>query len=66
MLDSVMNAFQCAVGVQKKLNARNAELPDNCQMKFCIDSNLGDVIQEGECFFTVGLKPFFSPANSDL
>ncbi len=43
---SVVDAVQCAVAIQKELNSRNAELPDNRKMRFRIGINLGDVIQE--------------------
>ena len=45
---SVVDAVQCAVAVQKELNARNDELPENRKMQFRIGINLGDVIQEEE------------------
>ena len=44
---SVVDAVQCAVAVQKELQARNADLPDNRRMDFRIGVNLGDVIEEG-------------------
>lgn len=43
---SVVDAVQCAVAVQKELEARNDELPENRRMLFRIGINLGDVIQE--------------------
>ena len=43
---SVVDAVQCAVAVQKELQARNAELPENRRMLFRIGVNLGDVIEE--------------------
>ena len=43
---SVVDAVQCAVAIQKELNSRNAELPENRKMLFRIGINLGDVIQE--------------------
>ena len=45
---SVVDAVQCAVAVQKELQARNAELPEDRRMRFRIGVNLGDVIEEGE------------------
>ena len=53
---SVVDAVQCAVAVQKELHARNAELPDNRQMKFRIGINLGDVIQEGGRIYGDGVN----------
>jgi len=43
---SVVDAVQCAVAVQKEIDARNTELPENRRMQFRIGINLGDVIQE--------------------
>jgi adenylate cyclase len=43
---SVVDAVQCAVAVQKELQARNAGLPENRRMEFRIGINLGDVIEE--------------------
>src|SRR5512139_1550210 len=45
---SVVDAVQCAVEIQKELNSRNAELPENRRMEFRIGINLGDVIEEGD------------------
>jgi adenylate cyclase len=42
---SVVDAVQCAVAVQKELQARNAELPEDRRMEFRIGINLGDVIE---------------------
>jgi adenylate cyclase len=43
---SVVDAVECAVGIQKKLKTRNGELPQNRRMEFRIGINLGDVIEE--------------------
>jgi len=43
---SVVDAVQCGVAVQKELQARNADLPENRRMQFRIGINLGDVIDE--------------------
>jgi adenylate cyclase len=43
---SVVDAVQCAVAVQKEIDARNTQLPENRRMQFRIGINLGDVIQE--------------------
>jgi adenylate cyclase len=45
---SVVDAVECAVEIQKELNTRNAELPENRKMEFRIGVNLGDVIEDGE------------------
>src|SRR5210317_136424 len=36
---SVVDAMQCAVAVQKEIQTRNAELPDNRRMEFRIGIN---------------------------
>ena len=43
---SVVDAVQCAVGVQKELKARNSGLPEDRRMQFRVGINLGDVIEE--------------------
>jgi len=53
---SVVDAVQCAVAVQKEINARNAELPENQRMQFRIGINLGDVIQEKERIYGDGVN----------
>jgi Ca2+-binding EF-hand superfamily protein len=53
---SVVDAVQCAVAVQKELQVRNAELPENRRMLFRIGINLGDVIEEGEKIYGDGVN----------
>jgi TolB-like protein/class 3 adenylate cyclase/Flp pilus assembly protein TadD len=53
---SVVDALQCAVAVQKELQARNAELPENRKMEFRIGINLGDVIQEEDRIYGDGVN----------
>src|SRR5210317_692403 len=53
---SVVDAVQCAVAVQKEINARNTELPDNRRMRFRIGINLGDVIQEDDRIYGDGVN----------
>jgi len=43
---SVVDAVNCAVGIQRDLTERNAELPYNRQMQLRIGVNLGHVIEE--------------------
>jgi len=45
---SVVDTVECAVGIQKELKNRNADLPENRKMEFRIGINLGDVIEDGE------------------
>jgi class 3 adenylate cyclase/ABC-type glycerol-3-phosphate transport system substrate-binding protein len=53
---SVVDAVQCAVAVQRELNARNQALPDARQMVFRIGINLGDVLVEGERIYGDGVN----------
>jgi len=53
---SVVDAVQCAVAVQKELQARNTELPENRRMLFRIGINLGDVIEEGDKIYGDGVN----------
>jgi adenylate cyclase len=53
---SVVDAVQCAVSVQKELQARNADLPENRRMEFRIGINLGDVIEEENRIFGDGVN----------
>ena len=43
---SVVNAVACAVGVQKAMALRNADLPQDRRMDLRIGVHLGDVISE--------------------
>jgi adenylate cyclase len=43
---SVVDAVQCAVAVQKEIQSRNDDLPEDRRMQFRIGINIGDVIQE--------------------
>ncbi|MCP2500676.1 MAG: adenylate/guanylate cyclase domain-containing protein [Deltaproteobacteria bacterium] len=45
--DSVVDAVQCAMEIQKEIKARNDDLPEKSRMPFRIGINLGDVIEEG-------------------
>ncbi len=53
---SVVDAVQCAVAVQKELQARNNELPEASRMQFRVGINLGDVIEEGEKIYGDGVN----------
>jgi adenylate cyclase len=53
---SVVDAVQCGVAVQKELQARNAELPENRRMEFRIGINLGDVIEEEDRLYGDGVN----------
>jgi adenylate cyclase len=53
---SVVDAVQCGVAVQKELQSRNADLPENRKMQFRIGINLGDVIAEGKRIYGDGVN----------
>jgi adenylate cyclase len=53
---SVVDAVQCGVAIQKELQARNAELPENRRMQFRIGINLGDVIEEQDRLYGDGVN----------
>jgi hypothetical protein len=52
----VVDAVQCAVAVQKELQARNSDLPEDRKMRFRIGINLGDVIEEQERLYGDGVN----------
>ena len=53
---SVVDATDCAVKIQKELNAKNAQLPDNRKMPFRIGVNLGDVVEEADRIYGDGVN----------
>jgi adenylate cyclase len=53
---SVVNAVQCALEIQKELNARNGELTEESRMLFRIGINLGDVIEEAGNIYGDGVN----------
>jgi adenylate cyclase len=53
---SVVDAVQCAVAVQKEIQARNLELPETRRMQFRIGINLGDVIEEEDHIYGDGVN----------
>jgi TolB-like protein/class 3 adenylate cyclase/Tfp pilus assembly protein PilF len=53
---SVLDAVQCAVAIQRELNARNAALPLPRRMQFRLGINLGDVILDGERIYGDGVN----------
>jgi len=44
--DAVVDALSCATAVQRELEERNADLPDERRLQFRIGVNLGDVIED--------------------
>jgi adenylate cyclase len=53
---SVLDAVQCAVAIQRELNARNTALPLLRRMQFRLGLNLGDVIPDGERIYGDGVN----------
>jgi adenylate cyclase len=53
---SVVDAIECAVEIQRKLKAKNAEIHENRRMEFRIGVNLGDVIEEDERIYGDGVN----------
>ena len=56
MFDSVVDAVQCSVEVQKKLKEKNDELHEDKKLVFRIGVNIGDVIQDGDRIFGDGVN----------
>jgi len=52
----VVDSVQCAVEIQEKIEAVNAEVPEDCKMQFLIGVNLGDVIQDGDQLYGDGVN----------
>jgi len=46
MFEAVVDALSCAAQVQRELQLRNENLPDNRKVQFRIGLNLGDVIED--------------------
>ena len=53
---SVVDAVQGAVAIQKEVNARNAQLPEDRKMLFRIGINLGDLVVEGDRIYGDGVN----------
>ena len=53
---SAVDAVQCAVEVQQKLEDKNQELPEGKRLEFRIGVNIGDVIQDGDRIFGDGVN----------
>jgi adenylate cyclase len=51
---SVVNAVACAVDIQRGIQARNADLPEERAIRLRIGVNVGDVIVESEDIFGDG------------
>src|SRR5262245_11964172 len=53
---SVVNAVECAIGMQKAMTTRNAEIDDARRMQFRIGINLGDVIHDESRLYGEGVN----------
>jgi adenylate cyclase len=53
---SVIDAVQCAVKIQEKIEAENVDVPEDRKMQFRIGVNLGDVIHDGEQIYGDGVN----------
>jgi TolB-like protein/class 3 adenylate cyclase/Tfp pilus assembly protein PilF len=53
---SVVDAVECAIGIQRQLRARNDKLALNRRMEFRIGINLGEVVEEEERIFGDGVN----------
>ena len=54
--ESVVDAVQCGVEIQKELRSKNAELAEERRVEFRIGINLGDVIREGDSIYGDGVN----------
>ena len=54
--ESVVDAVQCGVEIQKELRTKNAELVEGQRVEFRIGINLGDVIREGDTIYGDGVN----------
>ncbi len=54
--NSAVDAVQCAVAVQKRLEDQNKELPEDKKMKFRIGINVADVIEDEDRIFGEGVN----------
>jgi adenylate cyclase len=53
---SVVNAASCAIAIQRAMQARNNDLPEERAIRLRIGMNLGDVIVEGDEVFGDGVN----------
>jgi TolB-like protein/class 3 adenylate cyclase len=54
--ESIVDAVQCGVEIQKELRSRNVDLDDSRRVEFRIGINLGDVIREGDTIYGDGVN----------
>jgi adenylate cyclase len=53
---SAVNAVQCAVEIQKKLEKKNAKFVEGMRLQFRIGVNIGDVVQDGDRIYGSGVN----------
>jgi adenylate cyclase len=53
---SIVNATECAVKIQEKLRAKNAELPEEKRLEFRIGINHGDVLEDEDRIYGDGVN----------
>ncbi len=53
---SAVEALRCAIAIQEELSVRNAELPEDRQLRFRIGINVGDVMVKGDDLFGDGVN----------
>ena len=53
---SVVDAVQCAVEIQEKIEAKNVDVPEDRKMRLRIGVNLGDVIEKEEQIYGDGVN----------
>ena len=53
---SVVDAVRCAVEVQRGMAERNADVPDDWQIRFRVGINVGDIIIDGDDIFGDGVN----------
>jgi len=53
---SVVDAVECAVEIQQKIETKNADVPEDRKMQFRIGVNLGDVIEKEEQVYGDGVN----------
>jgi class 3 adenylate cyclase len=54
--DSVVDAVQGAIAIQKEIKSRNAQVPESRRMLFRIGINLGDLVVEGDRIYGDGVN----------
>ena len=53
---SVVNAVECAVEIQEKIETKNANVPEDRKMRFRIGVNVGDVIEKEKQIYGDGVN----------